>query len=73
MKSRLGVRVHMKKLTEDKILAYIEAHLGMEYRQEDFAEAFGYSIDHFMQGVYSASGYNVGTGDMLLRVLNSGI
>ena len=37
----------MKKLTEDKILAYIEAHLGMEYRQEDFAEAFGYSIDHF--------------------------
>ena len=26
-----------------------------------------------MQGVYSASGYNVGTGDMLLRVLNSGI
>ena len=26
-----------------------------------------------MQGVYSASGYNVGTGDMLLRILNSGI
>lgn len=26
-----------------------------------------------MQGVYSASGYNVGTGDMLLRILNSGV
>lgn len=26
-----------------------------------------------LKGVYSASGYNVGTGDMLLRILNSGI
>ena len=37
----------MKKIMEDKILAYIETHLDMEYGQDDIAEAFGYSTDHF--------------------------
>ena len=37
----------MKKIVEDTILAYIETHLDMEYGQDDIAEAFGYSTDHF--------------------------
>ena len=37
----------MKKIMDDKILAYIETHLDMEYGQDDIAEAFGYSTDHF--------------------------
>ena len=40
-------KVHMKKIMDDKILAYIETHLDMEYGQDDIAEAFGYSTDHF--------------------------
>ena len=38
----------MKKIVEDTILAYIETHLDMEYGQDDIAEAFGYSTDHFV-------------------------
>lgn len=37
----------MKKISEDKILAYIEEHLERGIQIKDLAEAFGYSQDHF--------------------------
>lgn len=55
----------MKKISQDKILSYIEEHLDSHPGVDEIAEAFGYSPDHFRH--LFRTYYDVSLGEYMRR------